>query len=271
MFYDKMIEHVHVCKKTAMVVVSIFVVLLLLIMALVVIKDIKNLGNRDKNAIQNTISVSGKGEILVKPDIALISLGVTEDDKTVVAAQDTAAKKMNSAIQILKDNGVLEKDIKTTNYNISPRYEYVRASQFDNPALYPYGKQVLAGYTISQNLEVKIRDLTKAGDILAKVGAVGLDNVSGLQFMVDNEDVIKVQARDEAITDAKTNAKKLAKALGVRLGDLVSFNENGNYPIYARMDSVMSSKAVGASSVAPEIPTGENKITSNVSLVYEIR
>jgi uncharacterized protein YggE len=253
-----------------MIVVSIFVALLLIIMALIAIKDIKDLGAKDANTIQNTITVSGKGEIMVKPDIALISLGVTEDEKTVVAAQDLATKKMNDAIQILKDNGVLEKDIKTTSYNISPRYEYVRASQFDNPALYPYGKQVLAGYTVSQNVDVKIRDLTKAGDILAKVGQIGLDNVSGLQFMVDNEDAVKIQARDQAITDAKTNAKKLAKALGVRLADLVSFNENGNYPIYARMDMV-SSKVAGTASVAPEIPTGENTITSNVTLVYEIR
>lgn len=270
MFFQKMMEHVHACKRTTMIVVSIFVVLLLMIMALVVIKDIKDLGVKDPNSMQNTITVSGKGEIMVKPDIALISFGVTEDDKTVVAAQDSATKKMNEAIQILKDNGVLEKDIKTTNYNISPRYEYVRASQFDYPTIYPYGKQVLAGYTVSQNIEVKIRDLTKAGDLLTQVGKVGLDNVSGLQFMVDNEEVIKVQARDQAITDAKANASKLAKSLGVKIGDLVSFNENGYYPVYARMDSI-AGKGGMESSAAPEIPTGENTITSNVTLIYEIK
>ncbi|MEI6420394.1 MAG: SIMPL domain-containing protein [bacterium] len=225
---------------------------------------------KNTNQTPNTITVTGKGEQMVKPDIATISMGIEEQAKTVVEANNQAATKMNAALKVLKDAGVADKDVKTTNYNIYPRYDYVKVAPITADIYYPNGKQILAGYTVSESVEVKIRDISKAGDILAKISEIGLNNVSGLTFSVDKEDDIKLEARGVAIDDAKTQAKVLAKQLGVRLVKLVNFSENGNYPIYARMDS-MKSYAPTAAGIAPEIAVGENKITSNVTLVYEIK
>jgi len=224
-------------------------------------------GFRGNDKVVNTITVTGKGEVVVKPDIATVSFGVTAENLDVAKAQTTATTKMNNIINLLKAKGVAEKDIKLTNYNIYPRYDYVQGQ------VYPYnnGKQVLAAYIVSQTVEVKIRDISKAGEILSGVGEFGVTDVSGLTFTIDKEDTVKDQARDLAITDAKAQAKVLAKGLDVRLVKITSFTEGGNYPVYSVMNKSMALGMGGADAATPQVPMGENKITSNVSITYEIR
>lgn len=222
---------------------------------------------RENNLQKDTITVSGKGEVMVKPDIATVSFGVTAENLDVAKAQTEATTKMNGIIDLLKSKGVAEKDIKLTNYNIYPRYDYVQAT-----TLYPYtGKQVLAAYVVSQTVEVKIRDISKAGEILSGAGALKVTDVSGLNFTVDKEDAVKDEARALAIADAKDQAKILAKNLGVKLVKITAFSESGNYPIYYGMNKSMALGVGGDSEIAPQVPMGENKITSNVSITYEIR
>jgi len=223
---------------------------------------------RGNDIQKDTITVSGKGEVVVKPDIATVSFGVTAENMDVSKAQTEATTKMNGIIDLLKGKGVEAKDIKLTNYNIYPRYDYTQTSQ-----IYPYGgKQVLAAYVVSQTVEVKIRDISKAGEILSGVGTLKVTDVSGLNFTVDKEDAVKDEARALAITDAKDQAKILAKNLGVRLVKITAFSEGGNYPVYYEMNKSMALGMGGAdAAIAPQVPMGENKITSNVSITYEIR
>jgi uncharacterized protein YggE len=224
-------------------------------------------GWKNNNDVVNTITVAGKGEVVVKPDIATVSFGVTAENLDVAKAQTESATKMNNIIDLLKKKGVEDKDIKLTNYNIYPRYDYLTASQS-----YPYGgKQVLAAYVVSQTVEVKIRKIADAGAILSGVAEFGVTDVSGLTFTVDNQDEVKDIARDLAIKDAKAQAKVLAKGLGVRLVKITNFSENGISPIYYGLEKSMAAGIGGADSVAPQIMTGENKIISNVSVTYEIR
>ncbi len=219
-----------------------------------------------ENKIVNTITISGKGEVIVKPDMATVSFGVFAENMDVSKAQTESAEKINKIIGFLQEKGIDEKDIKTTNYSIYPRYTYVQLQ------VYPYGgKQVLVGYNVSQTVELKIRDISVAGEILSGIGEFGATDVSGLNFIVDNEDEINDQARDLAIQDARTQAKVLAKSLGVRLVKIVNFSENGDYPVYYGMEKAMAVGGGMADSVAPQIPAGENTITSNVSITYEIR
>ena len=122
-------------------------------------------------------------------------------------------------------------------------------------------------------MKEKVRDTAQAGDLLAGVGGKGATEVSGLTFTFDDPNVLQDEARDEAIADAKEKAKVLAKQLGVRLVRVVSFSENGNYPGPIYYDkAVMSSGMGGAEDArAPEISVGQNKVTSSVSVTYEIR
>src|SRR3989344_412927 len=217
----------------------------------------------------NTISVSGKGEVFAVPDTAEFSATVTETAADVKTAQNAAAKKSNALIAYVKNAGVDEKDIQMTDYNISPQYEYRQASSCSG-GYCPPGKQVLSGYQVSETLSVKVRDTTKAGDILSGVGGKGASSVSGLHLTIDDQKKLEGDARQKAIDEAKGKAAELAKSLGVSLVRIVGFDENGNTPVfYAKAES--RTMSLDSAAPAPEIATGQNKITSNVTLTYEIR
>jgi len=241
------------------------IVLLVIVLVLIGKMIFGGHGWRGDNNVVNVITVSGKGEVVVKPDLAVVSFGVSTENLDVAKAQTESTTKMNNIINLLKTKGVAEKDIKTTNYNIYPRYDYTQLTPYSS------GKQTLAAYVVSQTVEVKIRDISKAGEILTGVGEFGVTDVSGLNFTIDNDQVVKDQARDLAIEDAKAQAKVLAKGLGVKLVKITSFSEGGNYPIYYGMEKSMAMGIGGGDAVSPQILTGENKITSNVSITYEIR
>ncbi|MDO8552886.1 MAG: SIMPL domain-containing protein [bacterium] len=247
-----------------------FLALFLLVSTITELKGLRYIGSGV--SASNTISVSGEGEVFAVPDTATFSVTVLEKAKEVKDAQDAATKKVNDIIAYLKQGGIEEKDIKTTDYNINPDYEW-KQSACPQGVFCPPGNQVLVGFQVSQTLSVKVRDTKKAGDLLSGVGSRGATQVSGLSFTIDDEDALKAQARDKAIAEAKEKAKALAKSLGVSLVRVVGFSESGaGGPIYYAK-AAMSLGRGGAedASVAPEIPVGENKIVSNVNIVYEIR
>jgi len=220
----------------------------------------------------NTINVSGTADVFAIPDTATFSFTIDETGKDVATAQKTATKKANDTIDYLKAQGIADVDIKTTDYSVNPQYQW--SSQIcTNNGYCPPQKQTIIGYEVAQTVSIKIHDTSKAGDLLSGVGSRGVSNVSGLQFTVADEDALKAQARDKAITQAKAKADVLAKSLGVSIVRVVGFNENTNggpVPMYAKAAGMtMSADSVAAP--APQIPTGQNKITSDVNVTYEIR
>ena len=248
------------------------VVLLTVFLAVLSIKEIKSIRyvGTDVSAM-STISVDGKGEEISIPDIATFSFGITETAKTVAEAQTKATDRVNSALKAVKDAGIKDKDIKTTSYSINPHYEY--QTETCTSGVCKPGKSVLTGYDVSQSTEVKIRDLSKAGSIFSTIGSLNVDNVNGLTFTIDDIESVKASARAKAITDAQSKAKLLAKQLGVSITRIISFNDSGDQSMpYARNMGydVMSVKTSAAPSVAPEISTGEQKVTSSVTITYEI-
>jgi uncharacterized protein YggE len=207
----------------------------------------------------NTINISATGEVFAKPDIAQISVSVVREEKTAVDAQNQNTEAMNKIVKFLKDSKIDDKDVKTTGYNIYPKYDYIERVG-----------QVLKGYEVSQTLDVKVRKIDEAGKILSGAVERGANQVGGINLAIDNEDALKREARQKAITEAKRKANDLEKDLGVNLGRLVSFSESfGGYPI--PVYGMMKTEGVGGAASAPEIPTGENKISVSVSLTYEIR
>ncbi len=219
----------------------------------------------------NTISVSGYGEAFGAADVATFTFSVVSEKSTVTAAQNDATAKINDITKYLTDAGIDTKDIQTTDYSVNPQYDYQTVACA--PGVYcPGGKQVLRGYQVSQTTSVKVRDTSKAGDLLVGVGGKGATEVSGLNFTFDDPNKLQDSARTKAITDAKQKADELAKELGVSLVRVVSFNENGNSPspVYYAKAMAMDS-AAGTAPSAPAISVGQNKVTSNVSITYEIR
>lgn len=255
--------------RVASLAVLSLLALYLLVLTVSELKSMRYIGSGV--SATNTITVSGQADVSAVPDTATFSVTVQENAKEVKPAQDAAAKKSNDIVAYLKQQGIEAKDIKTADYSVYPQYEYSQGV-CPTSGYCPPGKQTLTGYQVSQTITVKVRDTAKAGDLLSGVGSRGVSQVSGLSFTIDDEDALKAEARDKAIAKAKEKAEELARALGVSVVRVVGFSEEGNYPVYAygrggaTMD-VMSAKAAPA----PEIPTGENKIVSNVTITYEIR
>lgn len=270
--------------KFSAVLVAV-VIAFVAVLTLNALKENKYIGG---NSGSNVITVSGEGEAFAVPDIAEFSFDVTAEATTLVPAQEEVTEKMNAIIAYLKDEGIDERDIKTTNYSSNPRYEWQGGEVYSTGAgtsvggsdammMYPVpypgnGTQVIVGYEVHHSVSVKIRDTEKAGTIVTGVGALGVTNMYGPNFTVDDEDALMRDARKDAIRDAKDKAEELADDLDVKLVRIISFSENGGgyYPMYARMEGGMAYDSAEVK-VAPEIPEGENKINASVSITYEIR
>jgi uncharacterized protein YggE len=247
------------------------VALLAVFLFVVSIKELKSIGYVGKSdQVVNTITVEGSGDAVAIPDIATFSFTVTKTASTVADAQKQATDQSNAALKAVRDGGVADKDIQTTSYNISPRYEY-QSGVCSSVGVCKPSKSVLTGYDVSQSTEVKVRDLSKAGALFASIGSLGVENVNGLTFSVDKPDSVQAQARGVAITKAQDKAKELAGQLGVSLVRIISFSENGSSPRSVMYSLAASDKMMtSAAAVAPEVSVGEQKVTSSVSITYEI-
>lgn len=221
----------------------------------------------------NSITVSGAGEVFAVPDLATFSVTVREEADDVADAQETATEKMNGIIAFLKGEGIEDKDIKTTDYSVYPKYEWVQDG-ICSERYCPPGRQELMGYEVAQTITVKVRDTDRAGELLSGVGSRGVSEVSGISFTIDDEDALKAEARAQAIDEARAKAEELAEQLGVRLVRVVGFYEDSyGYPepYYGRGGIAMDMAVKSEAAAPPALPAGENKITSNVNITYEIR
>lgn len=238
-----------------------------LVLALVVFVVVTIVNNKQDNKNPNTITVNGTGIAYAIQDTLEISFTVTRTAQQVADAQNKMNVDVATILDAVKALGAQDKDIKTTAYNVSPHYVQM------TPTVCPAGtycpvQSKIDGYDASETIEVKLHDLSKASDLVTAIGKGNPTYVSGLQFVVENDDAVKAEARNNAIDDAKTKAKDLAKALGVHLGKVVSFNESsgsGPIPFYTKAAGIG-----GAPEIAASIPTGQNEVDSNVTIVYEI-
>jgi uncharacterized protein YggE len=203
----------------------------------------------------HTITVSATGKVTVVPDVARLSLGVTINKPTVRAAREAAAKAMTDIIAALKALGIADADIRTTNLSLYPQYAN------SSPVK-------IVGYQISEQVQVTVRDLDKAGDAVDAATAKGATDVNGISFEI--ADPVKVQddARAAAVEAARTSAQAMAKAGGVSLGAVVSITDATTVsPIYYDYGGV---KAAAPDSVATPVQPGTQDLSAMVTVVFEI-
>lgn len=252
--------------KDAFALLALVSTIFMIILSVLIVFKIKNT-NREFNYIGRnpesikTMSFRGDSKVTAIPDIAVVSMGLTVEKKKVSDAQAESTKTMNAFITKLKATGIDSKDIKTNNYSVYPQYDWTSS------------KQVLRGYQVTQNVEIKIRNLDKISEVLGFVGEFNLNQVGDLRFDVDNKEEYLKQAKEEAIKKAKINAEETAKSLGIQLGRIVSYDEyadnvsvyNG-YPMYAKSEMMVDDLG-GA---APEVSVGNAELKMNVGITYEI-
>jgi uncharacterized protein YggE len=214
-------------------------------------------------------SVEGDAKMTLIPDIATFSVSVVSEGNRVPDVQKMNTEKMNAVQAFLKESGVEKKDLQTTQYSLSPRYDY---SVCDETGKCPAPR--ISGYTLTQELTVKVRNTEKLGDMLSGVTDKGANTVSSVTFSVDDEKEARNAAREEAIAEARKKAKDMAKAGGFGVGRLISLYEDQGgspQPMYGRGGGIAadSSKASFAE-VAPSIEPGTQDSTVRVTLTFEI-
>lgn len=211
------------------------------------------------------ITVEATGKAYVVPDVAELTLGLDVDAPTADEAVEKNSQTMNKVSAALEALGLDKKDIKTSYYNLSPKYNWTEAQG-----------SVQEGFTLSHSVIVKIRDFEKIGEVIAKSTEAGANIFSGVQFTIDDPESAKSLAREEAIAKAKEKAKEIAAQSGLSLGKVLNFYEYqdgysspmpyGVGGMYDVAESTLESKVT-----APSIEPGEQEVNLTVSLTYRIR
>ncbi len=200
------------------------------------------------------ITVVGRGDIKVRPDTAMIQIGVDTEGKT---AKDALAQNNQQAAAIqrkLDELGVDAKDMQTSGFNIFPTYG-------------TDGRQI-TGYRVINSVTVKIHAIDKAGTLLDQVVQAGANSITGISFAVDNPRAAEDQARVAAMGDAKAKAELLARAGNASVGDVLIITENVGSAIPLAMP--MERAAIAADGSVP-IQAGEQTVSINVQVTYALR
>lgn len=209
---------------------------------------------------QTGITVSGEGKVTGKPDVAMVTLGVSRLEPTVSAARDGAATSLTAMINAMTGDGVAKDDIQTQQFNISPQYDYSN------------GKQTLKGFRVTNVVTAKVRDINNTSKVVDDAVTAGGNDaqVQSIAFTIDNPADLKTQARKAAIADAKAKAQTLASATGVSLGQPITISETSAVPT-----PIMYAPAAGAESAAPApstpIEPGTQEVTVNVTVTWSIK
>ncbi len=249
-----------------------FTTILMGLLCLLVVAKIIHTLDDDKGMFgqpDNVISVTAEGEVMAVPDVAVITLNIEKEGKTAKEAQSLTNEMLDKVLAYVKTQTIEEKDVKAEYGGVNPKYKNNQIYCITYPC--PQGETVIVGYTATQSITIKVRNADNANVVRTGLAGLGITNISGPTFSIDDEEALKEEARGKAIEKARAKAKVLAKELHVRLGDVVSFSENsGGYPmIYA--NAMMKSDAMSAPEMAPALPKGENKITTSVTITYEIK
>lgn len=203
-------------------------------------------------------TVSGKGEATAVPQTAKFSAGVTKTASTVQDAQNQVNTAANKIINELKRLGIDEKKIRTTNFNVSPNYDYTG------------GRNNIIGYTVSQNLDVEVTPIDKANQAVDIATANGANVVSGVQFTLDDatREKLENEARKKAIESAKKKARSVADAADIRLGRIINVQESDGTqpPMY---NETRELKTTNVDTQQTELQPGENTVRITIMLSYE--
>lgn len=209
-----------------------------------------------------TISVNGTGSAQVQPDVALINFGVQTDAKTASEALAQNNEQMNAVLNTLRSAGIANNDIRTTIVQVYPRYDAPPQPQSGQN-----GQSTLAGYTATNSVEVRVRNLDNLGVILDKVVSAGGNRIDSIRFDVSNQDAAMQQAREAAMQNARNKAEQLARLSNGKLGAVVTITENSQGPIV--FDSIAREQAAGGAAV-PVAP-GTQPVNVNLQVTWELQ
>jgi uncharacterized protein YggE len=226
-----------------------------LALALVALAGCGDTTNVTSAAAANTVTASGTGTTQAVPDTAEMAFGVTTLSPNAKSALDEASRSAEQIASAVKKQGVAGEDIQTQDVSVYPQ------------TVDQNGKQVITGYQASLSVRVKVRDISKLGEIISAANAAGANEISGPTFTIDDPAPARAKAIDEAVADARKSAEAMATAAGKSVGDVLSMSSSdaGFVPsmMYSQADMAGAAKSV-------PIEPGQLDITANVVVVFEL-
>jgi hypothetical protein len=205
------------------------------------------------------LDVLATGEVTRVPDVAIISAGVVSRSATASGALQDTADRMQRVLTALKRAGVEDRDVQTSNVGLNPEYRY---PQNESPQL--------VGYTASNTVTVRFRDIRNSGRILDALVGQGANQINGPSLIVDKPEAALDEARARAIAVGRARAELYARSLGLRVVRVVSVNESGgSYPVPPPMP--MYARAEMAQAADTKIVPGEQKLQVNLAMTFELQ
>ncbi|HEX5509740.1 MAG TPA: SIMPL domain-containing protein [Pseudolabrys sp.] len=203
------------------------------------------------NAVDKLVTVTGEASVAVAPDMAVVRIGVSSQGKNARDASNANAKTMTAVIAAIKNAGLSERDIETSQLSLQPQYDQSKT-----------GTARLTGFQATNQVTLQIRTISNLATIVDHAIAAGANEMSGIEFLVSRRSSLLDQARADAIADAHRKAEIYAKAAGVKLGSAVAITDEGASPPPRPMQAMRA----GAVPVAP----GEQTLRVLVTVSYEL-
>jgi uncharacterized protein YggE len=220
------------------------------------IAEADNVGIADQ--MPASITVTAEGNATQKPDQAEVNLSIMMEGTTSNEAQDANSVKMNALLAKMKELGLKDADLQTSQYNLYPTYNY------------DVSPAVITGYQATQSLTVTMSDTSLGSVVLAAAGDLGVTSIGQLQLTVSDTTLVEQEARTEAIAKAYVQAANIARAMGQKVGAVVSYYESAGSMPYPYYGLTADSKAIGGGP-EPTIAEGTNESIIDVTITYGLK
>jgi uncharacterized protein len=204
------------------------------------------------------LDVTATGEVTRVPDVAVISAGVVTRSTTATTAIQENADRMERVRGALKRAGIADKDIQTSNISLNPEYRY----ENNQPPQ-------LVGYTASNQVSIRFRDIRNSGRILDALVSQGSNQINGPNLTIDKPEGALDEARAKAATAGRARAELYARALGMRVVRLLSVSESGGYAVPPPMPVMMEARAMDGAQT--KIDPGEQKLQVSLAMTFELQ
>ena len=200
------------------------------------------------------ITITGTASIDADPDLATVFAGVESVAPTAREALTANSQRMDAVFQAIRGLGIEERDVGTSNFDISQNWRHG-----------PNGSQP-DGYRVANQVTLRLRDVSRVGDVLDALTSAGINNAGNIRFEVENADELLDGARREAVQKARSRAELYAAAAGVRLGKVVAINEGSFTPMPQPQFAAMEARAAGAPPIAP----GQQTLSVSVTVTWAL-
>src|SRR5579884_3969810 len=236
----------------------------ILIAALILGAELPAAAEAQQASITQTIAgtrldINATGEVTRVPDLAIISAGVVSRSATASAALQDTANRMEKVLAALKRAGIEDRDIQTSSVNLNAEYRY---PQNEAPQL--------VGYTASNTVTVRFRDIRSSGKIVDALVGQGANQISGPNLVVDKPEAALDEARAKAIAIGRARADLYARSLGMRVARLVAVSESGGYAVPPPAPPMAPMMMARGERDSTQIQPGEQKLQVSLAMIFEL-